>query len=85
MRINHFIDVFNVIYKLVSKVPSSGLKLVLRECISINQTTFLPYRSILDNVMASINIILYTRFIIKGQVGDIDLKIDTSKLCDRID
>lgn len=85
MRINHFIDVFNVIYKLVSKVPSSGLKLVLRKCISINQTTFLPYRSILDNVMTSINIILYMRFIIKGQVGDIDLKIDTSKLYDRID
>jgi len=41
----------NVIYKCISRILASRLKMVLQHVISRNQAAYLPKRNILDNVM----------------------------------
>jgi hypothetical protein len=61
------------------------LKLVFDKCISINQSTFVPGRSILDNAMVAIEIVHYMKAKAKGKSGDVALKLDISKAYDRLD
>jgi len=51
------IALFYVVYKIVAKVLANILKQVLDKCISINQSAFVPGRSILDNAMVAIEIV----------------------------
>lgn len=48
------------------------------------QSAFILGRSILDNVMIAIEIIHYLKSKTKGNVGDVALKVDTSKTYDKI-
>jgi len=75
----------NVMYKVVAKVLANRLKVVLDKCISEFQSAFVPGRSILDNVMAAIEIIHYMKIKVKGNVGEVALKLDISKAYDRIE
>jgi len=68
-----------VVYKIVAKVLTNRLKLVLDKCISDSQSTFVPGRSILDNAMAAIEIIHNMKSKVKGKKGDVALKLDVSK------
>jgi len=58
---------------------------VLDKCISINQSAFVPGRSILDNAMVAIEIVHYMKAKAKGKSGDVALKLDISKAYDRLD
>ena len=75
----------NVVYKIVAKVLANRLKQVLDRCISINQSAFVPGRSILDNAMVAIEIVHYMKTKAKMKSGDVALKLDISKAYDRID
>ncbi|MCI62951.1 RNA-directed DNA polymerase (Reverse transcriptase), partial [Trifolium medium] len=57
----------NVLYKVVAKVLANRLKGVLNKCISENQSVFVPGRSILDNVMAAIELVHYMKAKTRGK------------------
>ena len=75
------ISLLNVDYKIVSKVLSKRLKLVLENIISIDQTCSVPGRSILDNVHLLRNIIDYVK---QKNIGCAILSLDQSKAFDRV-
>lgn len=74
------ISLYNVLYKLVSKVLTNRLKVVLHTCISIEQSAFVPDLSILDNAMIAFEVIHYIKN--KHKQGEIALNID---IYDRVD
>jgi len=57
---------------------------VLDKCISINQSTFVVGRSILDNAMVATETVHYMKAKAKGKSGDVALKLDISKGYDRL-
>lgn len=61
------------------------MKIVLHICVSENQSAFVPRRSILDNVMATIEVVHHIKAKMKDKVGDIALNLDISKAYDMID
>ncbi|CAI8611430.1 unnamed protein product [Vicia faba] len=75
----------NVIYKVIVKGLANRLKRILGKCISNNQSSFVPDRSILDNAMAAIEVVHHMKTKTRGKVGEIDLKLNISKVYDRID
>ena len=75
----------NVLYKIMAKVLSNRLKVILSGLISKNQSAFVPNRSITYNVVVAFEIIHHMRRKTGGQVGEIALKLDISKAYDRVD
>jgi len=75
----------NVLYKLISKVLANRLKVILSKCISDNQSAFVPGRSILDNIMAAIEVIHFIQTKTRGTDWYVALKLDISKAYDIMD
>jgi hypothetical protein len=76
------ISLYNVFYKLISKVLSNRLKVVLPLIISCNQSAFIPGRLILDNILAAYET-LHTMYIrMWSKVGFMGIKLDMSKTYD---
>ena len=72
-------------YKVVAKVLENWLKVVLDKCISECQSAFVPRRSIMNNAMAAIEIIHHMKTKVKGNMGEVALKLDISKAYDKIE
>lgn len=51
----------NVLYKIIAKVLSNRLETILPGIISENQSTFVPGRSITNNMSVSFELLLYMR------------------------
>ena len=75
------ISLLNVDYKIISKVLSKRLKLVLDKIISIDQTCSVPGRSIIDNNHLIRNIREYVE---QKNIGCAFISLDQSKAFDRV-
>ncbi|KAL8098510.1 hypothetical protein AgCh_031328 [Apium graveolens] len=74
----------NVLYKVLAKVLSNRLKVLLPNVISENQSAFVPGRSIADNVLVAFEVVHHMRRKSRGSDGEIALKLDISKAYDRV-
>ncbi|KAM1106692.1 hypothetical protein TB1_003568 [Malus domestica] len=83
----HFrpISLCNILYKIVSKVLTNRLKLIMPNMISHHQSAFVPGRLILDNVILTNEISNFMAKRRRGKKGFIVLKLDMSKAYDRIE
>lgn len=78
------ISLYNVLYKLVSKVMTNRLKPFMNDIIFNDQSAFISGRLIMDNIMA--HELLYALKGKKmGKVGHIAVKLDMSKVYNRVE
>ena len=78
------ISLCNTIYKVVTKIIVIRLRPLLPSLISLLQTTFIPGRMGLDNMIIAQELI-HTMSLKKGKVGYMALKIDLDKVYDRLE
>jgi hypothetical protein len=78
------ISLCNVLYKMVSKLLANRLKECLEKCVSEEQSAFIEGRSILDNALIAIEFIHALKRKTRGRRGEMALKIDISKACDKL-
>ena len=79
------ISLSNVAYKLIFKVLANCLKVVLPQLISKNQSTFLPERLIIENILVAFELLHYLDHKKEGRDGFMAVKLDMSKAYDRVE
>jgi len=81
--VNHFwpISLFNIIYKIISKILANCFNGLLHHFISPFQSAFVPSRSIHDNSILA-HELLHTIKLKKGRGGLMAIKIDMEKAFD---
>lgn len=74
----------NVLYKIIAKVLSNRVRVLLPDIITKNQFAFVPGRSIPDNVLLAFELLHYMKQKKRGGEGEVALKLDVSKAYDRV-
>ncbi|KAK4381004.1 LINE-1 retrotransposable element O protein [Sesamum angolense] len=81
----HPISLCSITYKIASKVLANRLKPLLQFVISKDQSAFVPGRLITDNMLVAYEINHYLAHKYGGSVGHAPLKLDLSKVYDRVE
>ena len=79
------ISLCNVVYKIISKVLTSCLKIIIPQIISENYSVFLSGRLITDNVLVAFELMHYLEYKKDGKEGVMEIKLDMSKAYDRVE
>ena len=79
------ISLWNVIYKLLSKVLVNKLKPTLNSIISEAQSAFIVDRVITDNILIAFETLHHMKTQCSGKTGLMALKLDMSKAYDRVE
>ena len=86
-RVSEFrpISLYNMIYKIVSKVIANHLKPLLNFIISETQSAFTANRQIIDNILISFESLHYMKTNCSRKKGFMALKLDMSKAYDKVE
>ncbi|CAH9054384.1 unnamed protein product [Cuscuta europaea] len=79
------IGLCNVIFKIFGKVLADGLKIILNDLVSMNQSAFVMGKSIVDNVMVAFETLHWLKRKRHGWDGYLALKLDMRKAYDRVE
>ena len=79
------ISLCNMAYKIASKTIANRLKKVLPNLVCENQSVFVSKRLITENVLITYETMYHISQKRKGKVGEIALKLDISKVYDRVE
>ncbi|XP_071925086.1 uncharacterized protein [Coffea arabica] len=79
------ISLCNVAYKIITKILVNRLKPILGQCISQNQSAFVPGRQIIDNVLMAHEYIHWLNGKRNGKETYMTVKFDMSKAYDRVE
>ena len=81
----HPISLSNVLYRIFSKVQANRLKKILPHLVSEQQSAFVKDRLISDNIMVAFETLHYMRNHSSGETGYMALRLDMSKVYDRVE
>ena len=79
------ISLYNMIYKILSKVLANCLKKILPEAISEAQSAIVPGRLITNNILVAFETMHTIDQRRKGKEGLMTIKLDISKTYDRVE
>lgn len=79
------ISLCNILYKLISKVISNRIKSLLPIVVYNSQSTFVLGIQITDNILVAYEVIHFLIRKTKGKQGFMSLKLDMSKIYNRVE
>ena len=79
------ISLYNMAYKLASKVVANRMRVVLKDIVCENQSVFVSKRLITNNVLVAHELMTHIKGRRKRKVGEMALKLDMSKAYDRVE
>ena len=79
------ISLCNAVYRIISKILVNRVKPLLKHCIGLNQSAFIPGRQILDIVVIAQEFFHYLNTNRNGEFANMALKLDMSKAYNRVE
>ena len=79
------ISLYNILYKIISKVLANRLKEILTEIIFATQSAFILGRLIADNILATYETLHMMHSRMYGKKGYMAVKLDMNKAYDRVE